>query len=166
MLTDRMPHIPIPRLAYPGDVTACTVRHLSPQVPVSLVASLARRERGDSFTTTVGQFGPMWISTLGRRGPVAGFTPLTVQTVTAISDGKRAAMVVFLRDDVIDAGEQRAIDIIDAACRQVERYDLSRRAATYLADTGTLPDGMEPIDLSPWLQRQWRELHRDDPQTA
>lgn len=82
-------------------------------------------------------------------------TPLTAQTVTAISESRRATAVAFMADGELNATEAHALALLDEACRMVSIGDLARRTGDWVRDTGTLP---EVIDISPYLMREWKEL--------
>lgn len=78
-------------------------------------------------------------------------SPLTGQVVVAISDVRRFCYDAFERDGFDDV-ETEAMLLIDTAIYASERADLARRASDVLRDTG---------ELSPWMERQERELARD-----
>lgn len=92
-------------------------------------------------------------------------TPHTARAVTAISDGERAARVLFMETGGgLDEREHAALGLIAEAARLVSEHDLLRRIGDWVRDAGQLPAVM---DISPYLMTQWRELHPDaQPQDA
>lgn len=84
-------------------------------------------------------------------------TPHTAATVTAISDGHRAAMVVFLRDGVIDEGEMTVIRAMRQAVAEALRADWARRARQSVENNGR---------IGPRLLRELREMDAEYPLDA
>lgn len=89
-------------------------------------------------------------------------TPLTVRAEAAHSDARRAMVAHFAADGEIDEREAAVIAAHDEAGRLLSRVDLMRRVGDWVRDAGELP---EVVDISPYLMRQWKELH-DEPNEA
>lgn len=81
-------------------------------------------------------------------------TPHTAATITAISDGYRAARVVFLRDGMVDADEMQVLRSIRAAQATALRADWSRRARQSVENDG---------EINPRLEREYREIEQEYP---
>lgn len=81
-------------------------------------------------------------------------TPHTAATITAISDGYRAARVVFLRDGVVDADEMTVLRAVRAAMAPAIRADWSRRARQSVENDG---------EINPRLVREYREIEQEYP---
>lgn len=84
-------------------------------------------------------------------------TPHTAATITAISDGYRAARVVFLRDGVVDADEMVALRAFRAAQATALRADWSRRARQSVENEG---------EINPRLVREFGEIEAEYPLEA
>ena len=103
---------------------------------------------------------------------MARLTPLTARAVTVMSEVKRTTLEHFEESGGgIDADEQEVLDAMDEASRLVQLVDFRRRVTRWIEDTEddvpcgiTLPAAV--VALAPWQQREWRELHPDDPRTA
>lgn len=89
------------------------------------------------------------------RGRVS---PLTAQTIWAISDARMRATQVFLADGDLSAEEAAVLRTLDNAARMTERCDLARRVGDYIRDTGNIDEIGELVDLPARFMRQAREL--------
>lgn len=83
-------------------------------------------------------------------------TPHTAKAIVAVADGTRATRSLFLADGRLDPREAAALGLLDEAVRQVTLSDLLRRVGDWVRDAGELPG---VVDISPYLMRQWAELH-------
>jgi hypothetical protein len=134
--------------------------------------TLVQRNGAESAPVSVGctrvalaTVRPIWALRLyaarKERG-LSRITPLTVRVSEQHSEARRLFYAHAMQDGELDADEQPVLDALDEAGRLFSLVDCARRTADWIRDTGTLP---KALDISPYLQREWRELGAE-PDTA
>lgn len=134
------------------------------QQPLATATRRAARGRllGDERVTTVRPIWALRLYAARKERRVSRITPLTVQVSEAHSEARRRVYGLCMKDGRIDADEQPVLDAMDEAGRMFCVVDLARRTGDWIRDTGRLP---EALNISPFLQREWRELGTE-PQDA
>lgn len=89
-------------------------------------------------------------------------TPHSARVEEAQSEAKRLVVRLIDRDGRRDDLELQTLAAINEACRMTAEADVLKRVANWVRDSGDVDTLAEQIEVSPWLLRQWREVHAPD----